>query len=109
MSSNRSRKFVAIPSFVRDSEGEYIRLQREHSSRPVVQPYVEYADEYGERKRVNLPKRRIGPNDKCLCGSGLKYKKCCKEKTRYRVGPETPVTPDGKPVTGFNTPFLKVE
>ncbi len=24
-------------------------------------------------------KKKIGPNDPCLCGSGKKYKKCCKE------------------------------
>jgi uncharacterized protein YecA (UPF0149 family) len=24
--------------------------------------------------------KRIGPNDKCHCGSGKKYKKCCMDK-----------------------------
>lgn len=26
------------------------------------------------------PKNKIGPNDKCGCGSGKKFKKCCKDK-----------------------------
>ena len=43
--------------------------------------------EFGGREKANallmqslteaMPKRKIGPNDPCPCGSGKKYKKCC--------------------------------
>lgn len=26
---------------------------------------------------------KFGPNEKCPCDSGLKFKKCCKGKTEY--------------------------
>lgn len=29
--------------------------------------------------RLPRPKGRIGRNDTCYCGSGLKYKKCCEK------------------------------
>lgn len=29
--------------------------------------------------RAPRPKGRIGRNDTCYCGSGLKYKKCCEK------------------------------
>ena len=32
---------------------------------------------YGERVSEHAPKRKIGRNDPCPCGSGKKYKKCC--------------------------------
>jgi uncharacterized protein YecA (UPF0149 family) len=25
----------------------------------------------------STPRQKVGRNDPCLCGSGLKYKKCC--------------------------------
>ena len=28
-----------------------------------------------------IPKKQQGRNEKCNCGSGLKYKKCCLNKT----------------------------
>jgi hypothetical protein len=34
---------------------------------------------------------KIGRNDKCICGSGIKYKKCCMEnmkKSKYNMGQE---------------------
>jgi preprotein translocase subunit SecA len=35
-------------------------------------------DEGGNAKQVTIRKeKKIGPNDPCPCGSGLKYKKCC--------------------------------
>ena len=43
--------------------------------------------QYGGRERVSqqlmqslskdIPKKKVGPNDPCPCGSGKKYKKCC--------------------------------
>ena len=30
-----------------------------------------------KRKTPELPKRKIGRNEPCPCGSGIKYKKCC--------------------------------
>lgn len=29
------------------------------------------------RKNLELPKRKVGRNEPCPCGSGIKYKKCC--------------------------------
>lgn len=29
--------------------------------------------------------RKLGRNDPCLCGSGLKYKRCCLEKTSFEL------------------------
>ena len=34
-----------------------------------------------EVKKVPIRKaKKVGPNDPCPCGSGKKYKKCCREK-----------------------------
>jgi hypothetical protein len=34
---------------------------------------------------MNTPKApKVGRNDPCPCGSGLKYKKCCLEKDRTK-------------------------
>lgn len=33
--------------------------------------------------RINKP-QKIGPNDKCPCGSGRKFKKCCQHKKYIR-------------------------
>ena len=30
--------------------------------------------------------RKVGRNQKCICGSGLKYKKCCLMNNQYGVG-----------------------
>jgi preprotein translocase subunit SecA len=30
-----------------------------------------------QKPKVNPKKAKIGRNDACTCGSGLKYKKCC--------------------------------
>jgi hypothetical protein len=35
---------------------------------------------------------KIGRNDKCLCGSGLKFKNCCWDK--FAVLPESSDTPE---------------
>lgn len=32
------------------------------------------------RPKLPRPKGRIGRNDVCYCGSGLKYKKCCEKQ-----------------------------
>lgn len=34
-------------------------------------------DSNKERKIVSFNKRKIGRNDICPCGSGLKFKRCC--------------------------------
>ena len=36
-------------------------------------------------KRQPVRKVKIGPNDPCPCGSGLKYKKCCRDKDLGRA------------------------
>ena len=33
-------------------------------------------------EKSNKNKTKIGRNDPCICGSGLKYKKCCLHKYR---------------------------
>jgi len=33
-------------------------------------------------RQLLLPKKQQGRNEKCNCGSGLKYKKCCLNKTK---------------------------
>jgi uncharacterized protein YchJ len=30
--------------------------------------------------------KKIGRNQKCICGSGLKYKKCCLNNNQYGIG-----------------------
>ena len=37
-------------------------------------------------KRQPIKKVKIGPNDPCPCGSGKKYKKCCRDKDLGRTG-----------------------
>lgn len=47
---------------------------------------VYYQDAFGRTAPENLSlsklkgKAKIGPNDLCECGSGIKFKKCCREK-----------------------------
>ena len=36
--------------------------------------------EHGEPERV--VRRKIGRNEPCVCGSGIKFKKCCINKVR---------------------------
>ena len=36
-------------------------------------------------KRQPVRKVKVGPNDPCPCGSGLKYKKCCRDKDLGRA------------------------
>ena len=41
----------------------------------------------GTVKRQPVVKKiKVGPNDPCPCGSGLKYKKCCRDKDLGRTG-----------------------
>lgn len=45
-----------------------------------------YGDEIAKRRELQFlaknNKKKIYPNELCLCGSGLKYKKCCGRKAR---------------------------
>ena len=47
------------------------------STKPKLKPFVR-----------TQPK--IGRNDKCLCGSGLKYKRCCLNKVQEEKKVEEP-------------------
>lgn len=51
------------------------------SDEEIKEKFLEYIDEHGLNKiepfRRELPK--LSNNSLCLCGSGRKYKKCCKE------------------------------
>ena len=40
--------------------------------------YIHYKKYYDQ---LQLPNKQQGRNEKCNCGSGLKYKKCCLNKT----------------------------
>ena len=35
------------------------------------------ATEALKQKQQRKPTIKVGPNDPCPCGSGIKYKKCC--------------------------------
>ena len=49
------------------------------------------------------PRNKIGRNDQCPCGSGLKYKKCCLKYSRTLVerGPGQAIAQPGCPVIAF--------
>ncbi len=51
--------------------------KREQVARP-----SESSSEDGKGKTVQNKKKKIGPNEPCPCGSGLKYKKCCGKNVR---------------------------
>ena len=36
-------------------------------------------------KLIGIQQRKIGRNDKCPCGSGRKFKKCCEYKVNIEV------------------------
>lgn len=36
-----------------------------------------FIDHIAPKIAVNISKKKVGPNDSCICGSGKKYKKCC--------------------------------
>ena len=38
--------------------------------------------------RMNLKHSKVGRNDPCPCGSGLKYKKCCADKAEAALPPD---------------------
>jgi hypothetical protein len=49
----------------------------------LVQPEIDMLLELGylRPKQSPLKSTRVGRNDKCPCGSGIKYKRCCENKT----------------------------
>jgi len=51
--------------------------KREQVAKPGETP-----SEDGKGKTVQNKKKKIGPNEPCPCGSGLKYKKCCGKNAR---------------------------
>ncbi|HWQ50298.1 MAG TPA: preprotein translocase subunit SecA [Terriglobales bacterium] len=51
--------------------------KREQVARPGETP-----SDDGKGKTVQNKKKKIGPNEPCPCGSGLKYKKCCGKNAR---------------------------
>ncbi len=50
-------------------------LKREQVAKP-----VEFSGDRTVSTNRTVKKKKIGPNDPCPCGSGKKYKKCCKLK-----------------------------
>ena len=49
-------------------------LKREQVAKPIA---ASHGDGSEEKKKPVVKKDRVGRNDPCPCGSGLKYKKCC--------------------------------
>ena len=39
----------------------------------------------GKKPIPIIRQKKIGRNDKCICGSGKKYKKCCLNKTQKKI------------------------
>jgi preprotein translocase subunit SecA len=37
------------------------------------------------KRQPTVKKVKVGPNDPCPCGSGKKYKKCCRDKDLGRA------------------------
>ena len=50
-------------------------LKREQVAKP-----VEFSGDRTVSTNRTVKKKKVGPNDPCPCGSGKKYKKCCKLK-----------------------------
>ena len=45
--------------------------------------YEQYKKEAEEKKALQKQYSKLGRNEKCFCGSGVKFKKCCYEKIFY--------------------------
>ena len=54
-----------------------VRVESNLEPKQEVQPVATNRDENGVAKPVVRKGEKIGRNDPCPCGSGLKYKKCC--------------------------------
>lgn len=58
-----------------------LRKNEELKREKVAKVTAEGGASDGSVKRKPVVKKiKIGPNDPCPCGSGLKYKKCCRDK-----------------------------
>jgi uncharacterized protein YecA (UPF0149 family) len=60
---------------IRQAKLKTARLEREN--RLLARQYAEQNDYADENPRS---KNKIGRNDPCPCGSGIKFKKCCLKK-----------------------------
>ena len=40
------------------------------------------------QQQTQIKKKKLGPNDKCFCGSELKFKKCCSNLDKFADGQE---------------------
>lgn len=77
------KRCVAEPSDDNRSEiekfaklDEFMKLQRSPLQTFSITSKIEY--------RINTKIKRVGRNELCSCGSGLKFKKCCERKYRYK-------------------------
>ncbi len=67
--------------------GSYNYALVDYLVRALETPWSEWSVEIQKRRRV-LPEydtpayRKLGRNERCACGSGLKFKKCCLDKMR---------------------------
>lgn len=55
----------------------------ERKTRLQVEPLEEDYNEEYEEEPLLPPKRKVGRNDPCPCGSGKKFKKCCMRKGQH--------------------------
>ena len=60
----------------KEEENDYLK------SHNIKKESVEVVNGEEGRKIVE----KVGRNQKCICGSGLKYKKCCLNNNQYGVG-----------------------
>lgn len=56
-----------------------LRPQQEVKREKVAKETATSGDGTVKKQPVRKPKK-VGPNDPCPCGSGKKYKKCCRDK-----------------------------
>ena len=63
--------------------GEILSLCNEHGWKVIVGIEPDKSEDISDVERLLKPSApdkvgpKVGRNDPCLCGSGLKYKKCC--------------------------------
>ncbi len=60
--------------FILGAEPTPQALEREQVANPIS---ASLAGDEGDKKQPAKKKEKVGRNDPCPCGSGLKYKKCC--------------------------------
>ena len=81
-----SKGFKSLSYYVRQrlKQRSHVRLHAKHMSK------VEMSRNTGiERRKIYISqqgniRKKLGRNDPCFCGSGMKFKKCCMYKENMR-------------------------